>query len=362
MTVNEKKERLRYPDYIRVTACIFVIVIHVTASNPWYTLDVYSKEWTILMLYNVFVRSAVPLFVMLSGAFLLNPKKYFTNSYMGKKIYHYLVVYILWSFVYAMVWFFENYAVVFDVNIAKTIKKIILYAIDSKYHLWFLPMLVGIYLITPCLRKITEAKSIMEYFLVLFMINSVLRPFIVSVIGNERVISVINRISFEMVSGYAGYFVLGYYLSVHQFSSRLRKLCYYLSIITLIISGIGSIYISRKTYEPQGFLTGEFSLTTFFVAISIFLFFKEHIINNAGNGECVKKVALDRVIELVAENSFGVYLIHVFWIELLEKLGLNVICINPVFGVPVLAVLILILSFTSTWILRKNTFIRKYFF
>ena len=66
--------RLVYADLMRVAAMLAVIVIHVSAG--WLeSLPVGTADWHALNLWNSLTRWAVPVFVMCSGMFLLDPKK-----------------------------------------------------------------------------------------------------------------------------------------------------------------------------------------------------------------------------------------------------------------------------------------------
>ena len=146
-----KKERVLYPDAIRTLSCIFVIIIHVSGSNAWYTLNVEENAWAVLMVYNAFVRSAVPLFVMISGIFLLEPSKNVGGKYLGRKIIHLLKIYIVWSIFYGIVYSIENLQIFQSQNVLNILQSIGTYIVESKYHLWFIPMLIGIYFLVPCI-------------------------------------------------------------------------------------------------------------------------------------------------------------------------------------------------------------------
>ena len=57
-------------DLLRILACLMVVFIHVSAFGM--LSGVGSFNWHIGNIYDSLVRSAVPLFVMISGAFLLS--------------------------------------------------------------------------------------------------------------------------------------------------------------------------------------------------------------------------------------------------------------------------------------------------
>ena len=74
MAGKQEGGRLVYADLMRVAAMLAVIVIHVSAG--WLeSLPVGTADWHALNLWNSLTRWAVPVFVMCSGMFLLDPKK-----------------------------------------------------------------------------------------------------------------------------------------------------------------------------------------------------------------------------------------------------------------------------------------------
>lgn len=72
--INKNNSQRDYNmDLLRILASLMVIVIHVSAYN---FLDTPTKsiEWLSYDMYDSIVRSAVPIFLMISGAFFLNDK------------------------------------------------------------------------------------------------------------------------------------------------------------------------------------------------------------------------------------------------------------------------------------------------
>lgn len=350
-----KEERVLYPDAIRTLACIFVVILHISGSSSWYTLNVEEKSWAILMLYNACVRSAVPLFVMISGIFLLEPSKQCGTIYIGKKIMHLLKIYIIWSFFYGVVWAIEHYHIFYDQKIEDILKKIGSYIFESKFHLWFLPMLIGVYFIVPCLRKIAESKKITEYFLILFFCFNILRGSLLSIIKSNSICSLINRIPMEFIMGFVGYLMLGYYVGKWGINKKVQILCNVIAIVTVLISCVASVYLSRKQGTPGGVWTDEFSISSFFAAVAVFAFFKEKFQNG-------KKGFWVWFIKFTAKYSLGIYLIHVFWIELLEKIGVTVVLFDTILSVPMLSLVVFLLSLWTCYLLEKIKIVQRIVF
>lgn len=57
-------------DLLRICAAVMVVLLHIAASN-WYSLTPDKAEWFAMNFYDSMSRSAVPIFFMLSGTFLL---------------------------------------------------------------------------------------------------------------------------------------------------------------------------------------------------------------------------------------------------------------------------------------------------
>lgn len=100
--INKNNSQRDYNmDLLRILASLMVIVIHVSAYN---FLDTPTKsiEWLSYDMYDSIVRSAVPIFLMISGAFFLNDKiQNNLKKLYTKNIFKLVLVFVIWSFIYA---------------------------------------------------------------------------------------------------------------------------------------------------------------------------------------------------------------------------------------------------------------------
>ena len=95
-----QNNRILYPDILRILAVFAVMMIHVSASG-FYTNPVQSFTWQVVNFYECMVRWAVPVFVMVSGIFLLNPQKEITLSKLYRKnIFRIVMALITWGLFY----------------------------------------------------------------------------------------------------------------------------------------------------------------------------------------------------------------------------------------------------------------------
>ena len=165
-------DRLWYLDVLRVVSMAAVVIIHASAPY-WLELDVSSTGWAIANLFDGALRWAVPVFVMISGALFLDPtrsrpiKKLYTKNIAGI-----MSVILFWGLVYALV------AQMDPSSQPESAYSFIRSWVLGHYHMWFLFMIAGLYILVPILRCITANRAVMGYFLtVAFSINIAL-PFL----------------------------------------------------------------------------------------------------------------------------------------------------------------------------------------
>lgn len=83
----------------------------------------------------------------------------------------------------------------------------------GEYHTWFIMTLIGLYLITPLLYEIVRNEKLMQYFLLLSILFTVILPFIGKLDNSGRLHTALETFNMRFVVGYVMYYVLGYYLS-----------------------------------------------------------------------------------------------------------------------------------------------------
>ena len=158
-------QRIAYFDVLRILATFAVIVLHLSAQH-WADTDVYSRAWQAFNLYDSAVRWAVPVFVMISGALFLSGSQSIGHI-LKKNVSRLVTAFIFWSALYA----------VFMVNFEGCPTNLILQQfLNGHYHMWFLFMIVGLYLIVPFLRPIVRDEKLLRYFLLLTLIFTFLLP------------------------------------------------------------------------------------------------------------------------------------------------------------------------------------------
>ena len=164
------REKTAYLDFLRVAACIMVICGHVTAFC-FDEVPVGSFTFAVLDAFDCFSVLGVPLFVMISGALMLaeDYQADFKKLYV-RKIGRLVVLYFFWLLIYNI----RNYI---DGDL-KSLREIILRTLMGKgmYHLWFLPMMAALYLVTPFIRGFARDLRKCLWFLGLYVLLGILIP------------------------------------------------------------------------------------------------------------------------------------------------------------------------------------------
>ena len=151
----EKKTRSVYLDLLRVLAMTGVICIHVSGGQ-FYNLPVDSPAWQAMNLWDGLARWAVPMFAMVSGAVFLDPQRRVSaRSLFQKYIPRIILAFLVWSALYAAI------------HCQGSPRVFVTRLLRGHYHLWYLYMLAGFYLIVPILRRITASERLTWYFLAL---------------------------------------------------------------------------------------------------------------------------------------------------------------------------------------------------
>ena len=232
MENNENSSRIIYADIIRILSTFAVIVLHV-ASSKWYETPVNEYSWQIFNIYDSLTRFCVPLFVMLSGMFFLNPDKDISISEIYKKyILRLLLAIYFWGIFYQATNILIKYYLdkeIINVEIIKiSIGKIILG--PPWYHLWYLYMLIGLYILTPIYRIISKyaTKENLLYFISIFFIFGTCLNLV------NKLLSFIDSrckifLSIDSLVDYTGYFFIGYYLSKYDLKKMTRYIIYSLA-------------------------------------------------------------------------------------------------------------------------------------
>ena len=156
-------KRIVFLDYLRLIACFMVMLVHACegfyfdAEGNTFFASLGDARWVSII--DSACRASVPLFV-LASSFLLFPLTKPTGEFFKRRFVRIVVPFLVFSLVY-IGW----NAVDFQAGFAATtfvgdLKKLCFnFPLDRAGHLWFVPMLLGVYLAMPLLSPWAEKAS-----------------------------------------------------------------------------------------------------------------------------------------------------------------------------------------------------------
>ncbi|MCA0238704.1 MAG: acyltransferase family protein [Bacteroidetes bacterium] len=345
ISVPQERETFFWADRLRNIATVLVIAIHIAAPIAHAYPNVDTWWWWAGNWWNSLGRPAVPLFVMLSGYLLLS-KDYPLPVFLKKRFARIIIPALFWMGVYLLYSFIAKGT---PSTVWEVVKSIVSGPVH--YHLWFIYLIIGLYLIYPILRA--WVKTATEQELLYFLILCAFCTWVYKILYVFANLSI--GIYFELFTNNAGYFVLGFYLGNKPAADESKpgrpwafsqRQLGYIGLALIIAGTVATALLSYWFSHSKGqnftffydYLTPNVSLS----AIGWFLFVKY---------TCNARPLID-IEKDFAAASFGIYLAHVLVIDWWAQCGYWHSKEPPFKGIPILIGLVTIMSFMMIAFLR----------
>ncbi len=330
---GSRELRLGNYELLRLLSTFMIVLLHVAAGSISLTMEHPDISFTLSNAMDSATRYAVPLFVMLSGAFQLNKKrnkKYFT--YYKKIGITILIPTLVWSFIYVLY------------QVVNARKSYALGEIDSRglsdlisyfftqwvkgapyYHMWYLYMALGLFVITPILIRVINRldRGSVGLMGATFLIIGMIVTDITTLPWYLKFIQ------------YLGYYILGYW--IRENVSVLKKWKIHSAIISIIcmifIFYATEILVKSGTEAINPFyFYGFLSPVVAFGSVTAFSFFSCLTFENLW-------------VDKIATYSFSIYLVHALILDMLTKaINESSFELGSVMRIPILTLAVFLLS------------------
>lgn len=346
---NKSGERIFVYDALRFIAIAAVIMIHCSAAFVAYFYP-HNIKFVTGNIFDSISRIGVPLFLMLSGVFMLDENRSLPYKKLAYKIGKLLLLLIFWAAVYAII--FHQ-------------KELIYYFFYGHVHLWYLYVIIGLYLVTPILRLFvkSENKAILYYFVVLALIFQFLPDFISFCCHRTNYVSkFFDMFKVYSVCGYVAYYILGRLIAI-DFDRiiKYKNLILYLGIIAVIASFTGAELYTTKTAQTYRVFFEEKNILVFIYSISSFVLLTNIIKNNEHKfSGCLKQA-----ITSVSKLSFGIYLVHMIILSCLQAnilkdiFSITIKNTNAFLYIVITYLITFVLSYVVVFIMSKIKYINQ---
>lgn len=280
-------------DLARILAIALVVMIHTTMVFT--VFDRCTSSYIIGNIFDSVARAGVPLFLMVSGALMLDETKEVTTSSIKKKIVGIAVLFYIWSFLYAVLYLVKDVITNSGMHIGSYLKTFIF----GDFHMWFLFVIAGLYAITPILRRITTKDNgkMCLYLIGLSLLFVFTEPLFLLFKDHSSIIALlyayISYFKLSAVGAYAAYYITGWY--IFNIGIKHKKCLYAISIISLAVT----IILVQLTGNYSVVFSNE-GLNIFLYSVGLFTLITDKF-NRTHNSKLITSLSL---------LSFGVYMIH----------------------------------------------------
>lgn len=329
------KNRIFYYDFLRAFAIFSVVLCHMAFFFG-------DLNTLVKVLYEDTAHAiglmGVPIFLMLTGALLLN-REYTFSSFFKKRFLRIAPPAIFWLIITLL---FE--AFVLKVDSAGLYRVFI----GNGSVMWYIWMLIGIYLFMPVINSfIKDMPRAAEYYIIIWFVTIILRTFQIWPVFPDFKLNCNFELNY--FADFMGYVVLGYYLDNKEFKLKDAHMLI-ISVLIFIVTLCVFLYLNIKginrgpTYQ---------NISNVFLGIGGFMIVK--YIDKLHGFDKIKDNIIGKAIVSLSTCSYGIYLSHMIFYKFFREMHFHS---NKI--VPVMLIIILGSSWLLVWILSKIPYINKF--
>lgn len=321
-------------DVLRWSATAMVVLLHVVSGvTATLSATMTPNQRAVYYTVKALTTTGVPVFLMISGALLLNPGKEIS---VRKMLTHYLRRILLALLLFGTVFAIMELTVTEGRFYPALLWKGFLNTLSGKSwaHMWYLYELAGLYLATPFLRIIIlwGGQKLLEYGLILGVLFGSLIPFLEQLTGFNL------GFTYPFSGIYLLYYASGYYfLKFKKISCRLTSVTALLTAVFLI-ADMAFLKLFRVSYDSP-----------LIVLLTVCLF-----LTAANSGIHVSWMSSHR------NMCFGIYLLHPVFLNLFYKY-FGITPLNFGYGgILVFWAAAFLFSLAGSWVMQRIPLLKKY--
>ncbi|WP_193105279.1 acyltransferase [Brachybacterium sp. FME24] len=331
---------------IRIIAVVAVIVVHVIADH------LESGSTVTMHVLRSLLATAVPAFIMISGALNLAPAamRHGTARFLGRRLRRLVPATLVWTAFYAVVMgiLVAGEPVDWRQEVAD------LLTASSYPHLYFLPLILGLTVITPVIatyvgdsgRRAWITGAVAAGWALVVM---AVPPLTLGLLGEPLVPLQMGILTYFLP--FIGYYVLGRAAWMAPVGRRGSRLLLVVAVPILTVATVWA-YLSKTTDAPPG----QVLLPTY-VAPTVMLLSLALVVALMGLGkDWTVPARTEKILRTVGDATFGVFLVHFAILMPVRDAGFPE---NSVATVTALIALVTLAAFAFALIGRKVPGLRE---
>jgi surface polysaccharide O-acyltransferase-like enzyme len=328
--------KLAWANNLRAAATLGVVFIH---CSSYVILDfghIDNNHWLIAVIFNTAVRWSVPVFVMLTGSFVLSNYNDQLGNFLANAFKKIIIPFLIWSIVYLL---YNNWDELFGLALSNVQKRALLVEkalSGTEVHLWYVYMIISVYLVIPIFSKWTNLARTKELTLFLgcwffFLITT---PFLNNYATDFQL---------NYFTGYIGYLIAGFYFFKYL---TLNKATLW-ALLIISIASIATITYGAS-FEKKEFNDALLSPLTpgiFIMSASIYLLFKQSSVTLSS--------WMTSLVNQICKYSYGIYLVHYLILAMINEYLIGIDSFHPLLSIPLISLLCFACSFGTIYLLKK---------
>lgn len=349
------KNRVYWLDICRSLAIICVVLCH--SLEAVYSLDLEHMQFINMQLklfiYIMFTigRLGVPLFLFISGYLLLMDGEMYDSIkcvvFWKKKLLRLLMTTEIWIIIYnVFLWWYTN-----NISISTLIFNMTFLKFVDLSHMWYMPMILGIYLFIPFLAKLLEAfsKKIWIFIACIIFIYSYGGVFL-DIIVRARGGDSLNYLSPIFIGDYFGlYLILGYLVKKDIFKNIKFRNLVCIGVLSFGSTVAVQVFACVNNLEYKLWYNFPFLLIcslTIFIALSRY--------------ENTTKIKKHIIWDDISQCAFGIYLVHNVILSIIRKyINMEIFAYDRLV---ILWILVFAISYIIVKMGSKNQYLGRFLF
>ncbi len=299
--MKKDKGRILYFDVLNIIACIAVIFLHHNGLVHKYTPDM-QFAWSQALVIEVVAFFAVPIFLMITGATLMEyRKRYDTRTFFKKRLSRVLIPFIIWSVITFIIALWQgryaldqlSFTAVWDIFMTS----------DMMSVYWFFPVIISIYLAMPILSLLTEKvnRKWLWYMATVGLITYSILPPILKLLG----LGFNDSYALPLTAGFLIFPILGYLLATENIKTKWFVFICIGAVLVLGLRYAVTYYLTLRDGSTSYMLSDYIYFTGVLPAVAVFLLAKRIPWDRYIKGKYVT------VLASISACSLGIYLIHI---------------------------------------------------
>lgn len=330
-------------DFIKTLAIFGVVMIH--TSTAGYQMPLGSFEWLSSIFWGSVTRGSVPLFLMCSGALMLDPARELPlKRLFGKNILRLFTAMLVWALFYKCYFMWATGTFTLD-GLWQSIKEVLIFRQES--HLYYLQIALLFYVLLPVVRVFVRhaEKRQAEYALAVWFAVGILYPTVRPFWPFRLLGGIPAQWLLNMAYASVGYGLLGWYIKRYPLPKRagwgmfLAGAAFTFGATWLMSLRRGALYtgfLEGMTIGPALLAAGLFTLGV------------------------QGPVPLPRACGFMSKASFCVYLVHICVKDRFTRAGLAVSLGPSLLTIPLLVACNVAVCCVVYLVLSRAPWVRKY--